>query len=106
MVTVETTAQATFYCRKSELQLSLLHGEGFTSHAKIRGLAPAIQGCKGVKRPRKFFPEKSVQPIDKSRFGRENPRNSKEIQPPFSGDFTAKEPPTKTIQMTDKAARP
>jgi hypothetical protein len=35
-----------------------------------------------TKNLRSFVPRK---PIDKSRFGRENPRNSKEIQPPESG---------------------
>ena len=37
---------------------------------------------RGEKRKEKFSTVFSVQPIDKSRFGRENPRKSKEIQGP------------------------
>ena len=38
----------------------------------------------------KFFAENPAQPIDKSRFGRENPRKSKLFQPPKAGVFAAK----------------
>jgi hypothetical protein len=38
-----------------------------------------------VRAQEKAFAENPAQPIDKSRFGRENPRKSKEFQPPKQG---------------------
>src|ERR1700722_9925544 len=46
-------------------------------HSLDRGLRPAPQRLGGRE---KVFSEKSAYPIDKSRFGRENPRKSKRIQ--------------------------
>jgi hypothetical protein len=45
------------------------------------GVAIPALLTQGEKRQENFSVEISPQPIDKSRFGRENPRKSKEIQP-------------------------
>jgi hypothetical protein len=62
----------------------------------------------GKKAARKFVPQNPAQPIDKSRFGRENPRKSKEIQPSKVWVFEAKQPRPKKTQTdrTDQRRRP
>ena len=55
------------------------------------------------KRREKLLRVYPAQPIDKSRFGRENPRKSKEIQPSKSGIFAAKRRGPKKIQINAAA---
>jgi hypothetical protein len=62
--------------------------------------APFDVRAKGA---RKILPAKSAEPIEKSRFERENPRKSKTIQYPSAGVFAAKRPRAKTIQTDQKS---
>jgi hypothetical protein len=71
---------------------------------------PALPNGLGLKRAFRLFvrartceklsAENPAQPIDKFRFGRENPRKSKEIQRSEAGVFSAKQRGAKKIQMT------
>jgi hypothetical protein len=64
-----------------------------------RRLTVSMAVSRRQKREEKTFPLLSAQPIEKSRFGRENPRKSKEFQPPKSGVFAAKRRGLKKTQI-------
>jgi hypothetical protein len=93
-------AQPTIYCRESEILLSSAHEQSCRSaghQPQPRHHSGAANGAESAEK--NSFPLLAAQPIDKSRFGRENPRKSKEIQPSDRGAFAAKQPRGKKTQM-------
>jgi hypothetical protein len=93
-------AQPTVYCRESEILLSSAHEQSCRSaghEPQPHHHSGAANGAESAEK--NSFPLLAMQPIDKSRFGRENPRKSKEIQPSDRGAFAAKQPRGKKNQM-------
>jgi hypothetical protein len=91
-------------CRKSEIVLNS-PDEQFCPPACLDRRSPIwrFEPPQGRKAPKKLLRVYPAQPIDKSRFGRENPRKSKEIQPSKSGIFAAKRRGPKKIQINAAA---
>ena len=88
-------------CGKSENELSLRH-EQFCVCECPRALATLPVLLPG-KKAREFLScERSAQPIDKSRFGRENPRKSKEIQHEKTEVSQRKGHPPRKPKRTDR----
>jgi hypothetical protein len=97
-------AQPTIYCRESEILLSSAHEQSCRSaghEPQPHHHSGAANGAESAEK--NSFPLLAMQPIDKSRFGRENPRKSKEIQPSDRGAFAAKQPRGKKTQTDDRA---
>jgi hypothetical protein len=93
-------AQPTVYCRESEILLSSAHEQSCRSaghEPQPHHHSGAANGAESAEK--NSFPLLAMQPIDKSRFGRENPRKSKEIQPSDRGAFAAKQARAKKTQM-------
>ena len=67
-------------CRKSETKLSMPLNNLALPHAKMLAPVPAASNAREKARE-KISPLQATQPIEKSGFGRENPRKSKTIQP-------------------------
>jgi hypothetical protein len=93
-------AQPTIYCRESEIWLS----SAYEQSCRSAGHEPQPRHHSGAANraesaEKNSFPLLAAQPIDKSRFGRENPRKSKEIQPSDREAFAAKQARVKKTQM-------
>jgi hypothetical protein len=97
----ELAARTTASCRKSENLVAFSYTESVLPHARSRAPLPGALST-GKREREETFAEKPAQPIEKVRFGRENPRKSKIIQRSQTGVFAAKRAQAKKTQRLDR----